>query len=172
MSTLLLMFALLAADTYKTEVIFLGDLPAERALALHERLIGQSGESTAVLGKSPNVIVVKDTPERLKRFHALLKALDVKGAAELRVFIRPVQHVLPSDLVTLASEVIAEGALAKVRMVPDDHSRQLIVMTTAKTYRALDKLLRRLDAAPEGDHQRGIRVTPAPTDSKPGEFPP
>lgn len=156
-----------APDAYRTEVIFLSALPAERALLLHERLLGQAGEGNIVRGRQPNVVVVKDTPERLARFHALLAALDREGAAQLRIFIRPVQHVMASELAALAGEVVDDPAL---RMVPDDRSRQLVVMARPETYRALDRLLRKLDVP--SDKGRQIRVTPAPADSRPGEFPP
>jgi len=158
LTALLLALSLLLSDSYRTEVIFLGDLPAERALVLHERLLGQEGESTAVLGRQPNMIVVKDTPARLKRFRDLLAILDKPGAGEMHIYIRPVQYVLPSELVTLATQVIDQAALgkgpgspsaalAKVRMVPDDRSQQLLVMCRPPTYLVLDRLLRRLDVA-------------------------
>jgi type II secretory pathway component GspD/PulD (secretin) len=166
-NALLLMMALLISDSYRTEVLFLGDLPAERAIVLHDRLIGQSGESTIVVGRQPNMIVVKDTPERLKRFRALLAVLDKPGAGEMHIYVRPVQYVVPSELMALAMEVIDAQAAAKVRMVPDDRSQQLLVMCRPATYLTLDKLLRRLDVPTK--NRREIRVTPAPTD---GEFPP
>lgn len=147
MSALLLTLSLLLSDSYRTEVIFLGDLPAERALVLHERLLGQDGESTIVLGRQPNVIVVKDTPERLKRFRELLAILDKPGAAQMHIYIRPVQYLRPSELITLASEVMDETATGKLRMVPDDRSQQLLVMCRPSTYLVLDRLLRRLDVA-------------------------
>jgi len=149
LTALFLMFSLLVADSYRTEVIFLGDMPAERALTLHERVLGQEGESTAVLGRQPNVIVIKDTPARLARFRELLAILDKPGAAEMHIYIRPVQYVLPSELVSLATEVMDEQAATRVRMVPDDRSQQLLVMCRPQTYTALDRLLRRLDVAPK-----------------------
>lgn len=156
-----------ARQSYRTEVIFLAALPAERALLLHERVLGRVGESTIAQGRQANVVVVKDTPERLARFRALLAALDAEGAARLRVFVRPVQHLLASELAALAGEVMDDPAL---RMVPDDRSRQLVVMARPERYHALDRLLRKLDVP--GDKDRQIRVTPAPSDSRPGEFPP
>ena len=167
MNTLVLMLALLLGESYRTEVLFLGDLPAERAIVLHERLMGQQGESTIVVGRQPNMIVVKDTPERLKRFRGLLAVLDKPGAGEMHIYVRPVQHVMPSELMALALEVIDPQAEAKVRMVPDDRSQQLLVMCRPATYLVLDKLMRRLDVPTK--NRRDVRVTPGPTD---GEFPP
>jgi len=156
-----------ARQSYRTEVIFLKALPAERALLLHERLLGAVGESNIVRGRQPNVVVVKDTPERLARFHALLAAFDKEGAARLRIFLRPVQHVLPSELAALAGEVLDDPG---VRMVPDDRSGHLVVMSRSEAYQRLDRLLRKLDVP--SDKGRRIRVTPAPSDSRPGDFPP
>lgn len=156
-----------ALESYRTEVIFLTELPAERAMLLYERLLGQAGESTIVPGRQPNVVVVKDTPERLARFHALLAALDRQGAIGLHIYLRPVQHVPPSELAALATEVVGD---LDVRMVADDRSRHLVVMSRPDTYKKLDLLLRKLDVP--SDEGRQIRVTPAPSDSRPGEFPP
>lgn len=157
------------ADSYRTEVIFLSELPAERALTLHERVLGVAGESTIVLGRQPNVVVVKDTPERLAAFRALLAAFDRPGAAESHIYLRPVRHLLPSALAALAAEVITGPNAARVRMVPDDRGQQLVVMCPPPVYQSLDRLFRRLDV-PAGQ-RKDVRVTPAPDGSN-GEFPP
>lgn len=175
MSALLLLIALVAGESYRTEVIFLGELSADRAIALHERVIGDAGESTIVRGRQANMIVVKDTPERLSRFRKLLAALDAAGSAELHVYVRPVRHVLPSALAARAAEVYdgANGGGGAPKMVPDDRSMQLVVMCPPDQYRALDRLLRKLDVAAglpsaRPGQGRAVRVTPAPD----GPFPP
>lgn len=170
---LCLVTALLVADSTRTEVIFLEGLPAERAILLHQRLLGPAGESTIVLGRQPNVVVVRDTPERLRRFHRILDALDQRGAAKKHIYVRPVRHLAASELARLAEEILAaqEGDDA-VKMVPDDRSGQLVVMCRRDTYFALDRLFRRLDAPADARRDREIRVTPAPAGTKPGEFPP
>jgi type II secretory pathway component GspD/PulD (secretin) len=147
------------ASGLRTEVIFLRDngMGAERALALYERVIGQSGESSAMVGRQPNMLVVRDTPERLARFRRLLDALD-RGGAERRLYVRPVAHLAPSEL-----------APADVRLVPDDRSSALIVSATLADYRRLDALIRRIDVPAEGRDTRQIRVTPGPSE---GGFPP
>lgn len=154
------------SSSLRTEVIFLRDngMGAERALTLYERVIGQSGESSAMVGRQPNMLVVRDTPERLARFRRLLAALD-RGGAERRLYVRPVSHLAPSALASL----LAELAPADVRLVPDDRSGALIVSATLTDYRRLDALIRRLDVPGEGRDSRQIRVTPAPSE---GGFPP
>lgn len=158
------------ADSYRTEVIFLTELPAERALTLHERLIGQAGESAIVLGRQPNVVVVKDTPERLARFRTLLDAFDRPGAAQSHIYLRPVRHMTPSALAALAAEVLTGPNAERVRMVPDDRGQQLVVMCPPPIYQSLDRLFRRLDVPAKGQ-RRDLRVTPAPDDSN-GVLPP
>lgn len=154
------------AESLKTEVIFLEEngMGAERALTLYERVIGKSGESSAMVGRQPNMLVVRDTPQRLARFRRLLDALD-RGGADRRLYVRPVTHVAPSQLASL----LAELAPADVRLVPDDRSGALIVSATLPDYRRLDTLIRRLDVPGEGRNTREIRVTPAPSE---GGFPP
>jgi type II secretory pathway component GspD/PulD (secretin) len=163
----------LVADSYRTEVIFLRGLPAERAILLHERLLGSSGESTIVPGRQDNVIVVRDTPARLARFHQLLAVLDSRGAAERHIYVRPVRYLAASELAQLTDDIIGgRQDMEEVRMVADDRSQQLVVMCRKDTYRTLDRLFRKLDVADDGRNKRAIRVTPAPAGTRPGEFPP
>jgi type II secretory pathway component GspD/PulD (secretin) len=162
-----LIAALLVTDSLRTEVIFLtkDGMGAERALTLYDRIIGPSGESSAVVGRQPNMLVVRDTPPRLARFRALLKALDVPGA-ELRLFIRPMRYVAPSQLKPLIEE-LGTFDLARISLVADDRSGQLVVQARLEDYRRLDRLIRKLDVASETG--RKIRVTPGPSE---GGFPP
>ena len=152
-----------AGDSLKTEVIFLeqGGMGAERALTLYERVIGRSGEGSATLGRQPNMLVVRDTPERLTRFRALIRALDRPGA-ERRFYVRPMVHVAPSQMATLVGDLIPDD----VRLVPDDRSGHLVVSATLSDYRRVDALVRKLDVPGQG---RQIRVTPGPSE---GGFPP
>jgi type II secretory pathway component GspD/PulD (secretin) len=128
------------------------------------------------------VVVVKDSPERLARFHALIAALDRKGAAARRIYIRPVAYLLPSELAKELDE-IAGATGDELRMVPDDRTQRLVVITTAAIYRRVDLVARRLDVPGQGRDIRqgqpgsarpsvGIRVLPAPDGSRPGDFPP
>lgn len=151
------------ANSLKTEVIFLeqGGMGAERALMLYERVIGRSGEGSATIGRQPNMLVVRDTPERLARFRALIRALDRPGA-ERRLYMRPMTHVAPSQMARLVGDLLPED----VRLVPDDRSGNLVVSATLDDYRRLDALVRKLDVPGQG---RQIRVTPGPSE---GGFPP
>lgn len=162
-----LIAALLVTDSLRTEVIFLtGDgMGAERALTLYDRIIGPSGESSAALGRQPNMLVVRDTPPRLARFRAILKALDVPGA-QTRLFIRPMHHLAPSQIKPLIEELETFDP-PMISLVADDRSGQLIVQARLEDYRRLDRIIRKLDVA--SDNQRQIRVTPAPSE---GGFPP
>lgn len=173
LSGLLLALALLLAlparaDSLRTEVLFLerGGLGAERAVTLYQRILGETGESRVTVGRQPNMLVVRDTPERLKRFRALIAALDHPGEGQ-RLYVRPVVHVAPSALAALIEQT---GAFPPdlLSVVPDDRSGHLVVRARLADYRRLDLLLRKLDVAP-GDGQRQIRVTPAPSE---GGFPP
>lgn len=148
-------------NTYRTDVIFLVDLPPARAVALWERLVGPRGEARAMEGRA-NTIVVHDTPRRLARFRALLEHLDTPGGARERLYVRPVIHLEPSALAALVREVLEplpDGVT--LLLVPDDRSGQLVVRTTARRYATIDRLARRLDV-PAHERQRAIRTVPAP----------
>lgn len=155
------------AESLRTEVIFLreGGMGVERAMTVYDRVIGARGESSITVGRQPNMLVVRDTPPRLKRFRALLTALDRPGE-DARVFIRPVHHLAPSELAARVAELDVFDPAA-VQLVPDDRSGQLVVSASLAEYRRLDALIRKLDVA--GGAGRQIRVTPGPSD---GSFPP
>lgn len=156
------------ADSLRTEIIFLQEIEADRAIVLWERVIGPAPEATIVKGREPNVVVVRDRPERLARFHALIAALDRRGAATRRIYIRPVVNLLPSELASLLDDVIRPSG-DELRLVPDDPTQRLVAITTEAIYRRVDLIARRLDVPGEG---RSIRVLPAPDGSRPGDFPP
>lgn len=165
--TLVLVSAVSArADSLKTEVLFLKErgMGAERALTLYDRVIGRSGESSALVGRQPNMLVVRDTPERLARFRSLIRLLDVEGD-ERRLYVRPIVHLPPSALIALIGDLIPQA----VRLFPDDRTNNLVVSASLTDYRRLDTLIRKLDVAGEDREHRAIRVTPQPSE---GGFPP
>jgi len=163
----LVLALLVSGDTLRTEVVFLQGMQAERAITLWERVIGPIPEATILPGKSPDVVVVKDTPERLVRFRALLGAL-TGGAAADRIYVRPVVHVLPSELAARLADLLADTPDRAVVLVPDDRSQRLVVKAQPARYLAIDKLARALDVPSRGGHRRVIGVEPEP----PGGLPP
>ncbi len=143
-------------DSYRTDIVFLRAMSAERAMALYDRVIGQQGESVVVQGRDEDTLVVKDTPARLARFRALLAALDRGSARGERIFVRPVVYLTPSALTVLVERVFDAEGWPAVVLIPDDRSRQLVVRTTRAHYDTLDALIRRLDQ-PVPDRGRAIR---------------
>jgi|GEM_PF-1537029 len=151
-----------AADGYRTDVIFLEHMPQTRAIALWEKVIHPAGEARIIAGRA-GTVVVYDTPPRLTRFRALLKALDV-GGAEARIYLRPVVHLAPSALADLIDRVLGDArGRDRVVLVPDDRSGQLLVRTTSARYRVIDKLARRLDV-PTAERRRAIRTLTGPSE--------
>lgn len=113
-------------------------IPVAQAIALHTRLFG--GDAV-VAGPTPRTLVIRDSREGVARFRSILEMLDFR--ADARVFVRPVRSRSPSELAGLVDDL---GAFVrKVRLVPDDRSSTLVVMATLADYRALDRLLARLD---------------------------
>ncbi len=150
-------------DSYKTRTLRLKHMTAERAVALHERVVGSQGESSIVARPDGRSVIVHDTAPRLRRFRTLLRELDVADdGGERRLYVRPVLHVTPSRLAELALDVFDQqkGADA-LKIIADDRAGVLVVSTTYPTYLKLDRLLRRLDSSPYRG-RRAIRVTPAP----------
>ncbi|MFT7581351.1 MAG: hypothetical protein ACI9MR_003027, partial [Myxococcota bacterium] len=85
-------------DSYRTDVLFLRTMTPARAIALYERLIGRDGESQIFEGRNPQTVIVYDTADRLDRFRLFLTALDDDKHAGLRIFVRPVRYLAPSEL--------------------------------------------------------------------------
>ncbi|MCC6623652.1 MAG: hypothetical protein IT385_20510 [Deltaproteobacteria bacterium] len=157
----LVLALLVSGDTLRTEVVFLQGMQAERAITLWERVIGPIPEATILPGKSPDVVVVKDTPARLARFRALVGALSGGGSAD-RIYVRPVVHVTPSALAERLAELLAGTRDEAVVLAPDDRSQRLVVKATPARYLAIDKLARALDVPPRGGQRRVIGVEPEP----------
>ena len=172
LATLTLTASLLAApravaapdETQETAVIFLQSMTVAHAVALYERVLGNQRGSAISEGRSAATVIVRDSPERVARFRALVKALDAAGAGEdAHLYIRPVVTLRPSDLADVAREVIdGDKQYEGVVLVPDDRTDQLVVRATPARYKALDKLLRRLDRIPDRRGDRQIRTLPAP----------
>lgn len=149
-------------ESQETVVIFLQSMSVDHAIALYGRVLGNQAGSAISEGRSAGTVIVRDSPERVARFRTLMKALD-RGGDGGHLYIRPVVSLRPSDLAALARETIdGEAAWDGVVMVPDDRTDQLVVRATPERYRALDKLLRRLDRPPDRRRDRQIRTLPAP----------
>ncbi|TNF23447.1 MAG: hypothetical protein EP329_27525 [Deltaproteobacteria bacterium] len=155
--------AVTAADSYRTDVIFLAHMPQKRAIALWEKILGPAGEARIIVGRA-GTVVVYDTPPRLARFRALVEALD-SGDASAHIYLRAVVHLPPSALADLIARVLGDaGGEGRLVLVPDDRSGQLLVRTTPERYRVVDRLARRLDV-PAGDRQRALRTLTGPSES-------
>ena len=140
---------------YSTDVIFLEVLPAERGVALYERVIGLTPGARVAVGKAPRSVVVHDTQDRLARFRILVSMLD-RGDASDHLYVRPVIHVAPSHLATLLLDVMNTQSKKGFILVPDDRSNKLVVRCRPDAYERLDKLIRRLDIPAKNPRKTGV----------------
>ena len=131
--------------TFHTDVIFLDVVQATRGVALYKRVIGLAPGARVAIGKDPKSMVAHDAPERLARFRVLVSMLDHAHKGQERIYVRPVAHMLPSDLARLALDVMNPKARARMILVPDDRSNKLVVRAPSAVYKKLDLLIRRLD---------------------------
>ena len=145
---------------FHTDVIFLDVVQASRGVALYERVIGLAAGARVSVGKDPRSMVAHDTPERLARFRVLVSMLDrAEGSAD-RLYVRPVAHMLPSDLARMLLDVMNPKARQTMLLVPDDRSGKLVVRAPSVVYKKLDLLIRRVDIPSRT--KKSIRVTPSP----------
>lgn len=136
-------------------------MPVEHALVIHERVLGAAPGVQVTASPKGDAVIVKDRPMRIAQFRDLLRMLDLPGAKGRRIFVRPVQHRLASDLVDVTRRVLGDTIGRDVGFAPDDRSNQLIVRATPPQYRTIDRLLRRLDIRPKDE--RRIFVLPGRT---------
>ena len=138
-----------AADDISTQVVFLQKMPLSRADLIYLKVIGVGPDTRIEIVKKQRMLVVRDRKSRLRRFTVLIKALDKEGAAELRIFVRPVLHAEPALLAKKLTQVMKTVSRAPLTIVPDPRSRKLVVMTTRAAYKKIDILARRIDVRPK-----------------------
>jgi type II secretory pathway component GspD/PulD (secretin) len=160
------------ADTEaRTEIIFLQAMPPARAMLLFDRVIRSGPAAVIVQGRGPNVIVARDYPAQLARFRSLLAEFDRPGEADAHIYVRPVHFVVASALAQTLEGMY--DSVEPPRMVADDRTGQLVVQTTLERYRALDKLIRKLDVPSKPAREPSGRPRPSPvTPYDGGTFPP
>jgi hypothetical protein len=145
---------------FHTDVIFLDVVQAARGVSLYERVIGLVPGARVAVGKDPKSMVAHDSPERLARFRVLVPLLVRGEGGKERLFVRPVAHMLPSDLARMLLDVMNPNARQTMLLVPDDRSGKLVVRASIAVYKKLDLLIRRVDI-PSRTRQ-STRVIPAP----------
>ena len=145
---------------FHTDIIFLDVVQASRGVALYERVIGLAPGAHVSIGKDPKSMVAHDTPERLARFRMLVSMLDRGEQGSDRLYVRPIAHMLPSDLARMVLDIMNPKARQTMMLVPDDRSGKLVVRTTSAVYKRLDLLIRRVDIPSRT--RRTTRVIPAP----------
>lgn len=145
---------------FHTDIIFLDVVQASRGVALYERVIGLAPGARVAIGKDPKSMVAHDDPERLARFRVLVSMLDQGEGGKDKVYVRPVAHMLPSDLARLLLDVMNPAARQTMLLVPDDRSGKLVVRASSVVYKKLDRLIRRVDIPSRTE--KSTRVIPAP----------
>ncbi|NUN16280.1 MAG: hypothetical protein HUU55_21850 [Myxococcales bacterium] len=161
---ILMAVPLAAANERITRVVKLHHVEPQRVLDLYQKLAGKTG--TVDVSSGQNAVVIHDYPESIRRFERILSLLDVPKGGALRIYVRPILHRDPQELVDLVSAVWETKTGPPPRFVSDERTGQLIVVTTAESYRKLDRLLRRLDV-PERGQEKELWIEPAP----PGDLP-
>ena len=144
--------ALAAEDEVRTTIVLCKQIPAKRAKLLYKKVIGVGKKTKMIIDKRENSLVIKDYRSKLNRFKALIRILDIPGAATLKIYVRPVLHLKASVLAEKLLQVMKKVSRVTLRIVPDDRGKRLVVMTTWPAYRKLDILARRLDVAPRRRH--------------------
>ena len=128
-----------------TQVFEAQHLTSEQLAALYGRLFGPKAGRLIVTGPR---LLIKDVEARLANFGPIVRALDTRAHQGTRIYARPARHRLPSELISVVKGVMHQKTMVKpppVVLVPDDRSGHIIVRTSPKRYRQIDRLLRRLD---------------------------
>jgi type II secretory pathway component GspD/PulD (secretin) len=136
-------------------------MSVEQALLVHDRVLGTAPGAKITGSPKGDAVILHDERPRIDRFRTLLTMLDLPGAKGRRIFVRPVQHRLASELVTVTRRVFGEAMGRDVGFAPDDRSSRLVVRASAAQYRTIDRLLKRLDIRPRDE--RRIFILPGRT---------
>jgi type II secretory pathway component GspD/PulD (secretin) len=120
-------------------------MKSARAGVLYRRFVGLGPNGKIVSQDDANVLVIRDERSKLMRFRGILAAVDKKGAAKLKIFLRPVRFAKPATLANQLLEILADRFRHPLWMEPDPAGSRLLVMTSEAQYAVLHRLARRLD---------------------------
>lgn len=150
-----------ASPGLASERLPLSSMSVKQALSLHERVLGSTPATRVIGSPKGDAVIVEDEPARIERFRTLLALLDQPGPKGRRIFVRPVQHRLASELASVTLRVFGRAIGRDVGIAPDDRSSQLVVRASAAQYRTIDRFIKRLDVTPRDE--RRIFVLPGRT---------
>ena len=143
------MAVLLPVDAWgaetETGVFRLTHLKAQRAESIYRHFIVPGNAAKIVANADDNVLVIRDEPERLRRFRSTLARMDQKDTAGLGIFMRPVRFASPRTLAKQLAEILVDRFQRPLRMVPDIAGSRILIMTTRPQYAVLHRLAQRLD---------------------------
>jgi general secretion pathway protein D len=126
-----------------------------------------------------NLLIMTDTGSNIKRMIGLLDEIDVGGAGD-QMFIEPVHYASASDIANRVNELFelkgggtaapnpkggapvttaaAGGDLHVAKVVADDRSNSLVIVSTERAYLRILELIKRLDVPQTGEGE--IHVLP------------
>ncbi|MCO4764237.1 MAG: type II secretion system secretin GspD, partial [Myxococcales bacterium] len=161
-------------DRIVTRLLRLEHTDAKQMVTLLSKFKGTGGDIFTIEGN--NTLVITDTGSNIRRMMRLLKNVDVPLGKE-KIWIRPVQHMQASELVEKINAVFAEGGKSRGRrsrrrgkrastgggnditrvqiskVIADERTNQIIMITTRSSYLKVDRLIRKLDVPIPGEGQ-------------------
>lgn len=160
-------------DVIVTQLVRLKHIEAKQIEALLGKFKSKTGEVFAY--EPNNTLIITDSAANIRPMLKLLDQVDVPLGKE-KIFIRPVQHMQATELVEKINSVFGDGrggAPARGRrgapaakggnasatqvsiskIIADERTNQLILMTTRSSYMKVDALIRKLDVPIPGEGQ-------------------
>ncbi len=171
-------------DRIVTRLVRLEHIEAKTMEALLNKFKGTGGD---IFTYEPNnTLIITDTGANIRRMMRLLKNIDVPLGKD-KIWIRPVQHMQASELVEKVNAVFGEGGGASTRgrtrttrrrgkpvstaggtnditkvsiskVIADERTNQIIMITTRSSYLKVDRLIRKLDVPIPGEGQIHIHA--------------
>ncbi len=156
-------------DIIITQLVRLKHIEAKQLEGLLGKFKSKTGD---IFTYEPNnTLIITDSAANIRRMIKLLKNVDVPLGKE-KIFIRPVQLMQATELVEKINTVFgdkgggrksrgrrgaaAKGAATQVsisKIIADERTNQLILMTTRSSYMKVDALIRKLDVPIPGEGQ-------------------
>lgn len=164
-------------DQIVTRLIRLEHVDIQEVEQLLAKFKSQGGDIFAY--KPTNTLIITDTGSTIRRMMSLIKEVDIPLGKE-KIWIRPVQHMAASELVERINAVFGESAggrttttrsrtskgrtvststkggsdITKVsisKVIADERTNQIIMITTRSNYLKVDRLIRKLDVPIPGE---------------------
>jgi general secretion pathway protein D len=144
-------------DRYVTRLYRLRHVSADEVANVLNKFKSKDGDITTY--PPGNLVIVTDTGSNIRRMLRITEELDAARGGE-KIWMQPIHHVPASDLAAQLNEMLdtGSGGAGRSRIIADDRSNALIMITSEDDYKRLLPLIDIIDRRQTGEG--GVHVLP------------